>query len=78
MARSTEQGSGSSSGATGIAADAAARVLVGQDRIREWQEGVYRALHQHPELSDMEVHTAATAADALRTAEPLRISWTPD
>jgi hippurate hydrolase len=43
-------------------------VLAGLDGIREWQEGAYRALHQHPELSDQEVHTAATAADALRKA----------
>jgi len=45
-----------------------ARVLAGQYGIKEWQEDAYRALHQHPELSDQEVRTAATAADALRTA----------
>jgi hippurate hydrolase len=45
-----------------------ARVLAGQDGITGWQEGVYRALHQHPELPDQEVQTAATAADALRKA----------
>jgi hippurate hydrolase len=45
-----------------------ARVLAEQDGIRQWQEEVYRDLHRHPELSDQEVRTAATAADALRTA----------
>jgi hippurate hydrolase len=50
------------------ATDSVARVLAGQDGIKGWQESVYRALHQHPELSDQEVHTAATAADALREA----------
>ena len=43
-------------------------MLAGQDAIGAWQEAVYRALHQHPELPDQEVHTAATAADALRKA----------
>jgi amidohydrolase len=68
MARSEAQGSGSPSSSTGRATDAAARVLAGQDGIREWQDDVYRAIHQHPELSDQEVHTAAAAADALRKA----------
>jgi hippurate hydrolase len=45
-----------------------ARVLAGQDGIKAWQEDTYRVLHQHPELPDQEVRTAATAADALREA----------
>jgi hippurate hydrolase len=43
-------------------------VLAGQERIRSWQEDTYRALHRHPELSDQEMRTAATAAAALREA----------
>jgi hippurate hydrolase len=50
------------------AATAAVRVLDGQDGLASWQEDVYRTLHQHPELSDQEVRTAATAAAALREA----------
>jgi hippurate hydrolase len=50
------------------AAIAAARVLDGQDGLASWQEDVYRTLHQHPELSNQEVRTAATAAAALREA----------
>lgn len=51
-----------------ISSGPVSRVLAGQDAIREWQEDVYRAIHQHPELSNQEVHTAATAADMLRKA----------
>jgi hippurate hydrolase len=43
-------------------------VLAGQDGLQEWQEEAYRALHQHPELSDQEVNTAAMAAGVLREA----------
>jgi hippurate hydrolase len=43
-------------------------VLAGQEGIKAWQEDVYRTMHQHPELSNQEVHTAATAAGALREA----------
>ena len=68
MARSKAQGSDSPARATGRATDSVARVLAGQDGIRAWQEDVYRTLHQHPELPDQEVRTAATAADALRKA----------
>ena len=68
MARSNDRGSGSPARATGTATDSVARVLAGQDGIKEWQEDAYRAVHQHPEASDQEVQTAATAADALRTA----------
>jgi amidohydrolase len=45
---------------------AVARVLAGQDDIRSWQEDLYRDLHEHPELSNQEVETAAVAAGALR------------
>jgi amidohydrolase len=69
MARKEDRAPGSAPGATEAAADASVgRVLAGQDAIREWQEDVYRAIHQHPELSNQEAHTAATAADALRKA----------
>lgn len=53
---------------TGVADSPVARVLVGLDAIRPWQEELYRSLHQHPELPHQEVATAAAAADALRTA----------
>ena len=68
MARSKDQGSGSPARATETATDSVARVLAGQDGIRGWQEDAYRAFHQHPELPDQEVRTAATAAAALRNA----------
>ena len=69
MPRAEERLSGSASSNTATAADSsAARVLAGQDGIKAWQEDVYRTLHQHPELSDREVNTAATAAGALREA----------
>jgi hippurate hydrolase len=45
-----------------------ARVLAGVDEIETWQEGVYRTLHEHPELPFAEVRTAGTAAGALRDA----------
>ncbi|WP_022884749.1 amidohydrolase [Glaciibacter superstes] len=44
----------------------ATTVLAGQAGIRDWQENVYKTLHQHPELGHQEVKTAATVADALR------------
>lgn len=47
-------------------ADLVASVLKRQDSIREWQENVYRTLHEHPELSNQEVDTAATATKSLR------------
>ena len=47
---------------------AAAPILAGLAEITSWQEGVYRQLHQHPELPNHEVRTAVTAAAALRTA----------
>jgi len=69
MVRKKDRATGSASSTTETAAGASVgRVLAGQDAIREWQEDVYRAIHQHPELSNQEVHTAATAADALLKA----------
>ena len=69
MARAEDPVSGSASSKTETAADSsAARVLAGQDGIKQWQEDVYRTLHQHPELSNQELNTAATAAGALREA----------
>lgn len=69
MTRAEESVSGSASSESETATNsAAANVLAGQDGIKEWQEDIYRTLHQHAELSNQEVHTAATAADALRKA----------
>lgn len=45
---------------------AAARVLAGQAAIKPWQDDLYKDLHRHPELSDLELQTAARAADTLR------------
>jgi hippurate hydrolase len=41
-------------------------VLAGLGQTRAWQEDFYRQLHQHPELSHQEQHTAAAVADHLR------------
>lgn len=69
MARAEDRVSGSASSDTEtVAHSSAARVLAGQDGITEWQEDAYRTLHQHPELSNQEVNTAAMAAGALRDA----------
>ena len=69
MAKAEHRGSRSRSSKTASAADSpAARVLAGQDAIQTWQEDVYRTLHQHPELSNEEVKTAAMASGALRDA----------
>ena len=69
MTRAKERVPGSASSKAVTAADSpAVRVLAGQDGIKQWQEEVYRTMHQHPELSNQEHHTAATAADALRKA----------
>ena len=43
-------------------------VLAGADRIRPWQEELYRDLHQNPELSHQEHRTAAAVADRLGQA----------
>jgi amidohydrolase len=45
---------------------AESHVLIGLDRVRPWQEDVYRDLHQHPELSHQEHRTAGLAAERLR------------
>jgi hippurate hydrolase len=42
-------------------------VLDGLDAIRGWQEDFYRSLHEHPELSHQEQHTAAQVAERLGT-----------
>lgn len=69
MASAEHGRSHSASSTTGTATDASVtRVLSGQDGIRTWQEDLYRTIHQHPELSNQEVKTAAAAAEALRTA----------
>ncbi|HEX6444664.1 MAG TPA: amidohydrolase [Streptosporangiales bacterium] len=47
----------------------AASVLTGLAAVRSWQEGFYRHLHQHPELSHEERHTAAAVADRLRGSD---------
>lgn len=40
-------------------------VLSGLDRVRSWQEGLYRDLHEHPELSHQEHRTAREVAARL-------------
>ncbi|MGB0972609.1 MAG: amidohydrolase [Mycobacterium sp.] len=42
--------------------------MAGADGVRSWQEGLYKDLHQHPELSHQEHRTAAAVADRLATA----------
>src|SRR5690242_2290955 len=44
----------------------ATTVLAGLDDVRVWQEDFYRRLHQNPELSHHEEHTAAAVAERLR------------
>jgi amidohydrolase len=44
------------------------RILAKRAEIKQWQGDLYRTLHEHPELADQEVKTAALAADTLRTA----------
>ena len=41
-------------------------VLHGQADLKEWQEGVYRDLHAHPELGHQETRTAGMVAAELR------------
>ncbi|NYG07265.1 hippurate hydrolase [Phycicoccus badiiscoriae] len=48
---------------------AASTVLADLDRVREWQEDLYRQIHQHPELSHQEHDTAAAGARRLRDCE---------
>ncbi|SNR91553.1 amidohydrolase [Blastococcus mobilis] len=43
-------------------------VLAGLESTREWQEELYRDVHQHPELSHQEHRTAGLVADRLRGA----------
>ena len=47
---------------------ATAAVLAGLDAIRDRQEDLYRNLHQHPELSHQERHTATLVSERLRQA----------
>ena len=42
-----------------------ASVLGSLDRVRGWQEDLYRRLHQHPELSHQEIRTARSVAQRL-------------
>jgi hippurate hydrolase len=55
-------------GAVDRASDSVSQVLSGKDRIRQWQEDLYRTLHQHPELSNQEIQTAVSAAKTLQEA----------
>lgn len=43
-----------------------AEVLAGQSKIKDWQEQLYRTLHQYPELGHQEVQTADKVAEELR------------
>ena len=43
-------------------------VLAGLESSRPWQEGLYRDVHQHPELSHQETRTAGLVAERLRGA----------
>jgi hippurate hydrolase len=47
---------------------AASTVLSGQSRVRDWQEQLYRQVHERPELSHQEEQTAALAAGRLKDA----------
>ncbi len=67
MAETTPHGA-PASGANGRRESAAARVLSRLEEVAPWQEDAYRAIHQHPELPNEEVNTAARAASALREA----------
>lgn len=44
----------------------AAAILSGQADIKQWQEDLYRTMHQHPELGHQEVKTSEGVAVALR------------
>ncbi|HET7325688.1 MAG TPA: amidohydrolase [Nocardioidaceae bacterium] len=46
----------------------ASSVLAGLSAVQNWQEGCYRDLHQHPELSHQERRTAEKAGDRLERA----------
>lgn len=47
---------------------AASMVLSGQGQVRDWQEQLYKRVHQSPELSHQEEQTAALAAERLKAA----------
>ena len=42
------------------------QVMANADDMRDWQEDLYRDVHQHPELSHQEHRTAGLVADRLR------------
>jgi len=44
----------------------AARVLAGQNAMKDWQERFYTTVHEHPELGHQEVKTASAVAEELR------------
>lgn len=50
----------------GMSSSTATAVLADLSRVRDWQEDLYRDIHQHPELSHQERRTAGLVADRLR------------
>jgi len=69
MTRATDpKAPGSTSDGRAARRAAAGHVLARQPDLRDWQEDLYRTLHQHPELAHQEVQTAAAAAGTLRDA----------
>jgi hippurate hydrolase len=69
VARANDAESTSSAPVAAPTGDSAVNhVLAGHAATTEWQGDLYRTLHEHPELGDQEVKTAALAADTLRTA----------
>lgn len=52
----------------GTTSSAASSVLERLDAVREWQEDLYRDLHQHPELSHQEHRTAERVSERLGSA----------
>jgi hippurate hydrolase len=61
-----QDGTQTGNDADGPGQDAAAQVLAGQEGIADWQEELYKDLHQHPELGNQEDRTAAKAAGLLQ------------
>ncbi|HEU4572451.1 MAG TPA: hypothetical protein VFR93_07170, partial [Candidatus Limnocylindrales bacterium] len=53
---------------SGAQLSSVAAVLARQGELRDWQEDVYKRLHEHAELPNQEVETAGAAAAALREA----------
>lgn len=48
--------------------EAVSAVMAAAGEARQWQEDIYRDLHQHPELSHQEHRTAGIVADRLRSS----------